>query len=63
MRRRLPSPTAVVRAVSRARVSMSSTARSAARRALTIFTTGEDFERYARILPLTLHPKSSEKHA
>lgn len=35
----------------------------AARRALTIFTTDEDFEHYARILPLTLHLKSSEKHA
>jgi len=35
----------------------------AARRALAIFTTDEDFEHYARILPLTLHPKSSDRRA
>jgi predicted nucleic acid-binding protein len=35
----------------------------AARRALAILTTDEDFEHYARILPLTLHPKRSGKQA
>ena len=35
----------------------------AARRALAIFTTDEDFEHYARILPLTMHPKGSDRKA
>jgi predicted nucleic acid-binding protein len=33
----------------------------AARRALSIFTTDEDFEHYTRILPLTLHPKNGDR--
>jgi predicted nucleic acid-binding protein len=35
----------------------------ATRRALAIFTTDEDFEHYARILPLTLHPKNRDRRA
>jgi predicted nucleic acid-binding protein len=35
----------------------------AARRALAILTTDEDFEHYARILRLTLHPKNRDRRA
>ncbi|MGQ0592185.1 MAG: PIN domain-containing protein [Gammaproteobacteria bacterium] len=35
----------------------------AARRGLSILTTDEDFEHYASILPLTLHPENRDRRA